>query len=195
MLFAEGDFARARLTAEHGFRVDTYMKFTDELSIRLFTSAVETHDLPAARSYCSDIGRRAPRSWASAYCELVLLSATDHLSASDLAHAMKVVEHAAREAKAVPQLAAQLDLLTAIIAARVRNTRMAIELQSRATRVARDDEIEPLRARLLIELGNPDSASAVLGRYVDKAPNHRSGVARSRYFAQLRPTSDVRQSQ
>ena len=187
-LYARADFSGAYLAADRAFQADAYLDDAEEILNRLFVAAYEIGDDAGSRRWCDEINRRFPRSWTGAYCRLSLLAWNG--APGDRAAARRAWEIAAEgdpPAAPAPEMRPRLHMLVAAVLARAGLRDSAAAMIRSSRRYAGDDqEILPIEASAQLLIGQPDSAAALLARYVGRKPFHRAAVACSRRFVSLR---------
>lgn len=185
-LYARADYVGSYLTADRAYRADAYLRSSETILDVLFLTAYEMNDMPTATRWCDEINSRLGPGWLSAYCRLRLLSSDGRKDDRAIAAAWRLATQAGTSTGDTSVIPPQLQMRVAVVIAQ-QGLRDSAEAVARAARVRGngDPEIVPDEAEVRIELGQTDSAAALMAGYVTANPSHRAGVARSRRFIGL----------
>ena len=193
---SRGENEQARITTERAYRADYYAQ-SREVIYRLFNTTFEIGDDAAASQWCSLIGRRFADDWVPTYCTLMLMTWSPG-ERPDVSEAQQLV---ARTVPAIPEVtrgetSAQLELLVAGVAARALPADSAMRvLEGTRARIAADSvlmrdpnsihQLLRFEAMVWMRLGERDRASELLARYLERSPDDRLALSRSRIFESL----------
>jgi DNA-binding SARP family transcriptional activator/TolB-like protein len=190
VLYARADYAGAYLAANSAYRADAYLANPQEILSALSVTAYEIGDDSTSRYWCDELNRQFAGSWTGAYCRLNVLTRGDERSASAMviARAWKIAVDTAWSSVPEQRIEPHFHMLVAAVLARygLRDSARAV-LRRAATDMSRshDLEIVPLEAYARVLLGQYDTATKTLTRYVADRPLARAGIVRSRRFVGL----------
>ena len=183
-LLSRGEFAAARVAAERAYATDAYLEEWPDVLMRVFSTAIETGDPAAARSWCTEIRRRTQGSFLASYCELALLAQIASPTTQDVQRATALADSRGTGYESMPQLTAHLHMLAALVATRAGDADPAQQLRQLALAESdADPELLPLRALVCDAAGNQPAAITYLRNYIAADPARRSGVSRSSRFS------------
>jgi DNA-binding SARP family transcriptional activator/TolB-like protein len=180
-----GDYAAANLTARRAFRADPYLDNATEIAVRLFTTALEIGDFGAATRWCAELGRRSD-GWLPRYCQLEQMAWQGPSPGVDADSIRSLVAHTIAANPAAPQAHARLEMIGAIVLARMGSPDAIGALRAVETAGSGDPMLIALEAWGLLLLGDASGAIAVLERAA--VPNQRvvRSILLSRRFEALR---------
>lgn len=184
LLQARGAFAEARWAAERAYRADAYLDATGGIQARLFETALETGDLPAARRWCGRLAERGGRA-VEAYCGLALLAWGARPGNEEVEEALTLRGSLGGDSPSTRRWAPRLDALMGVVLARAGRLQEAEAALQRARAGEPDPEVMLLHAWALTYMGEPEAARVLLDHYVAEKPHLRSGTQESRRFQGL----------
>lgn len=184
LLYARADYIGAYLTADRAYRADAYLRSSETILDELFITSFEIGDGSAAVEWCDEINRRLGRGWLASYCRLRLLASNGSKDTSAIRRAWRIAIEANDPASPGSAIPPQLQMRVATVIARqeLRDSAKAVMRDARA-RGDWDPELMLAQAEVWTGLGQADSATAILVRYVAGRPSHRAGAVSSRTFA------------
>ena len=186
ILYLKGEFVRAKIAAERAYRADAYLDNVQEILGRLVDTSLEMGDREEARRWCNEIHRRFSGRWFAARCTLALLAWADSTGPNAVEDAWRAIREVRRPEEFVyarPLL--EMAVATVLAKAGLRDSAEAV-IRRAQTAAAADPNLLELEAAARLELGDEDSALALLASYVRSKPGTRSWALKSRRFAHLR---------
>jgi tetratricopeptide (TPR) repeat protein len=186
LAFREADFARALWLARTAYEIDPNHPHARELLMRLVSSAYELGDDAEAQAWCRKIRARFHGEPTAAFCQLSLVAWSEAGQAGDVDDAWQAVGEL--DVRGGAPLRPHLEMLVASIIARVALADSAEAVAQRAARRGGGDpELLHLEAHVRTVLGQRDSATALLDRWVMLNPSAHAFMPRSRRFSALNP--------
>lgn len=186
LAFREADFARALWLARAAYEIDPNHPHARELLMRLVSSAYELGDDAEAQAWCRKIRARFHGEPTAAFCQLSLMAWSEAGQPGDVDDAWQFVGDV--DVRGGAPLRPHLEMLVASIIARVALADSAEAVAQRAARRGGGDpELLHLEAHVRTVLGQRDSATALLDRWVMLNPSAHAFMPRSRRFSALNP--------
>lgn len=184
---ARGDFAAANLAARRAHRADPYLRNSQEILVRLFTTSLEIGDTASARTWCGELGRRLKGSWLPGYCQLEQLAWRGLEAGVGPDSVWRIVASTTPDGPAGAHIRPRLEMLAAVAFARSGlRTEAERVIQSAVLGVRDDPQAMKLEAWAWCLLGDHDVAVDLLLRAAAANPRGGGGLLVSRRFAVLR---------
>jgi DNA-binding SARP family transcriptional activator/tetratricopeptide (TPR) repeat protein/TolB-like protein len=185
---ARGDFAAANLTARRAHQADPYLENANETILRLFTTSLEIGDPAAARYWCEELGRRTPSAWLATYCVLEQMAWYEPSAGTDEQRLRSIVDAAVHGSQGAGHARSRLEMLRAVILARVGSSAAALAAIQTAKDVgAREDtHLRVLEAWARLTLGDDVAAIGLLKQAAAADPRSTRPMLLSRRFEALR---------
>jgi DNA-binding SARP family transcriptional activator len=186
LAFREADFARALWLAGTAYEIEPNHPHARELLMRLVSSAYELGDDAAAEAWCRMIRNRFRGEPTAAFCQLSLMAWSETGQPGEVDAAWQVLGEV--DARGGAPLQPYLQMLVASVLARAALIDSAEAVVQRAALQGGGDlEFLHLEAHVRTVLGQRDSATALLDRWVMLNPSAHEFMARSRRFSALNP--------
>lgn len=181
ILYARGNFPNAYAAAERAYRADAYLEARDDILIRLALTAHEIGSDSLAWDWCTIITTEGARRPVSGYCRLHLLAWGDELRIRPPLDPLAIVAEV-DDTPVGQAMRPHFEMLAATVLARRGLPDSAYAVAARAGRGYPDDQLLLFEAGARMALNDPDSAAALLRRYITARPVHRLGILQSRRF-------------
>ncbi|HEX7051319.1 MAG TPA: BTAD domain-containing putative transcriptional regulator [Longimicrobiales bacterium] len=186
ILDARGDFAEANVAAQYAYEADAYLENPQQILSILVKTSLELRDDADARRWCDELRRQSTSSAPAAYCTLSILAWSVAPPDVEPGEIWRIIDGVDPERAARSIVRPRLEMLAAIILARIGMPDSARAVLQRAHESAGSDpEVLWLEAAAMLQLGESDRAARLLTRYVQANPAQRERIRRSRIFTPL----------